>query len=263
MGVALLSGIGLGCVERRYIVRSNPSGSLLYVNGRYEGPTPQDGYIVYYGKYNFVLAKDGYETVNIVQKYPAPWYELPGLDFIAENIIPFKIRDVRVFEYTLQPAQTVGHAEVLQHAIDLRTRGKGIGTKPLEPARVIAPAPAPGAAPLPAPALEPPGPNENAPVPRPVPPPPPGPLATLSSPPAPSSSLATVTPAPTPMATISTPAVPPPPSLATVTPTPAPVATISPVPPAQGSIATVTPAVGQPGGPGMATITGNPAPAGR
>lgn len=188
VAVALLSASGVGCVERRYIVRSNPSGALLYVNGRYEGPTPQDGYIVYYGKYNFVLAKDGYETLNIVQKYPAPWYELPGLDFIAENIIPWKIRDVRLFEYTLQPAQTVGHAEVLQHAIELRARGKAIGTKRPEPDRMVVPAPAPGPVPLPGPALE------TAPPPRVTPPP--APVATLSTPAAPQAAVATVTPAP-------------------------------------------------------------------
>jgi hypothetical protein len=167
VGVALVGTCLLGgCVERRYIVRSNPSGALLYVNGHYMGPTPQDGYIVYYGKYNFQLAKDGYETLRVIQRYPAPWYEYPGLDFIAENIFPFKIRDVRIFEFTLQPEQTVSHLDVLQRGTDLRTRSRGIGTAPVTPPAAQETAPNPRLEPQP-----PPGPPPGA---IPAPPPPPG-----------------------------------------------------------------------------------------
>jgi hypothetical protein len=160
----LLATQAAGCVERRYVINSQPQGALVYLStGEYLGATPVDGYFVYYGKYVFRLVRDGYEPLTVVQDIPAPWYELPGIDFISENLNPFKIRDVHTFCYTLQPAQAVRPDDVLNRGSELRVRGQGIGT-PREP-RPVAPEPAPGQPALP-----------TLPAPTPVPPaaPPPG-----------------------------------------------------------------------------------------
>jgi hypothetical protein len=169
--VLLLAAPTMGCVERRYIIQSDPPGALVYRNGRYLGATPVDDWIVYYGKYDFVLVKEGYETLHVVQRYPPPWYELPGLDFISENVVPFKLRDVRCFHYTMQPLQTVAPGEVLGRADELRTRAQGIGAP--APPRPVGPPPG---GPQPEPPAVPPvplpqgAPGDTLPVPRPVPP---------------------------------------------------------------------------------------------
>lgn len=162
-----------GCVERRFTVFSEPAGALCYINGNYLGPTPADGYITYYGKQKFRLVKEGYETLDVVQKYPAPWYDLPGIDFLTENIWPFKIRDVRRFCYTMRPLQTIPPDDVRMRAEQLRSQGQNIGV-PASP-RPLAPASPP---PPPTPPLQQtppaPPPQQTLPPPRPVPTPAPG-----------------------------------------------------------------------------------------
>jgi PEGA domain len=140
LAALLTVSLTAGCVERRYIINSDPPGALVYHNGIYLGATPTDGYLVYYGKQKFTLVKEGYETLEVVQEYPPPWYEWPGVDFISENIWPFKVRDVRCIRYVMQPLQTVRPDEVRQRAEDLRSRGQTIGV-PREPRPISSPVP--------------------------------------------------------------------------------------------------------------------------
>jgi hypothetical protein len=154
-GLLLTAALSTGCVERRFVVYSDPPGALVYINGQYVGAAPADYYYVYYGKYHIRLVKDGYETLDVLENLRAPWYELPGIDFLAENANPFKIHDARSLSYTLQPLQPVRPDDVAARAAELRTRGQGIGN-PREPRpapQAPAPPPVPGPA---APSLGPP-----------------------------------------------------------------------------------------------------------
>jgi hypothetical protein len=164
-----------GCVERRFVVTSDPPGALVYHNGIYLGATPVDGYLTYYGKQQFRLMKEGYETLDIVQAYMPPWYEIPGVDFFSENVWPFKIRDVRSFCYTMTPLQTVRPDDVRQRAEELRARGQTIGVPrlphPLLPETMLPSPPPPSPPPpqgailgSPTPALPPPAPPPGAPT---------------------------------------------------------------------------------------------------
>src|SRR5262249_15529581 len=103
LGLALLAAsLSTGCVERRYVINSDPPGALVYRDGRPIGTTPVDDAFIYYGKYHFTLVKDGYETLHVEEDFASPWYEYPPLDFFAENVWPWKIRDVRRPNYHLQ-----------------------------------------------------------------------------------------------------------------------------------------------------------------
>ncbi len=92
-----------GCVERRFVVTTDPPGALVMRNNAPIGFAPADDHFVYYGNYHFTLIKDGYETQQIDQKIPAPWYEYPPFDFFTENLLPWHIIDVRRFHYQMQP----------------------------------------------------------------------------------------------------------------------------------------------------------------
>jgi hypothetical protein len=131
LGVLLLaSAAGAGCVERRYLITSDPPGALVYRNGVPLGATPVDDYFVYYGEYEFTLVKEGYETLHAKVKIDAPWYQVPPLDFVSENLYPFKVRDVREggpFHFVLPPLSVPNPADVLSRASDLRARGKTLG----------------------------------------------------------------------------------------------------------------------------------------
>ena len=131
MGCLLLAGLLSGCVERRFVIMSNPPGATVYRDGMQLGPTPVDDSFTYYGDRIYTLVLDGYETLQVKQPAPPPWYEIPPIDFVAENLWPFKIRDVRRPEpYQLQPLQNPNPNEVLQRGQQLRDSGRALGDQP-------------------------------------------------------------------------------------------------------------------------------------
>jgi hypothetical protein len=129
VGVALaLAAAGLsGCVERRYVIETDPPGALVLVNGQPLGTSPVDGYFIYYGTYNFTLIKDGYQTKQVSQQISPPWYQWPVVDFVSENLYPGKLEDVRRFRYGLEPGVQVNTQELLNNADALRDRSRTIG----------------------------------------------------------------------------------------------------------------------------------------
>jgi hypothetical protein len=139
LGLAL----ALGCVERRMTVVSDPPGAVVSVNGKPVGAAPVDvpsNLFLYYGDYDLMLVRDGFEPLLVKQPVPAPWYEYFPLDFVSENLIPWHIKDTRVFSYQLSPAIKVPPDEVLDRAAAQREHVKMI-LPPAFPPPDAAPAP--------------------------------------------------------------------------------------------------------------------------
>ncbi|HTU23935.1 MAG TPA: PEGA domain-containing protein [Pirellulales bacterium] len=109
-----------GCVHRRFTVRSNPPGARVFVDEYEIGTTPVSHDFVYYGTRKIRLVKDGYETLTILQPIPTPWWDLPGIDFVSENLVPTEIRDHRVLDYQMQPQVIVPTEQLLTRADELR-----------------------------------------------------------------------------------------------------------------------------------------------
>ncbi|MFO0964447.1 MAG: PEGA domain-containing protein [Gemmataceae bacterium] len=131
-GLALLLFFTGGCVERRFVITSDPPGAIVYdENNNPLGATPVDKPFTYYGKYRFTLVKDGHQTTVIEQDVKAPWYDVFLVDFVSENLLPFTLRDVhRIGGDTgvpLAPAQIPPPEPVLKSASDLRVFGRSIG----------------------------------------------------------------------------------------------------------------------------------------
>ncbi len=131
-------------------IRSNPPGALVYVDGYEIGTTPCSTSFIYYGQRQIRLVKDGYETLTVIQPVSTPWYEIPGVDFFSENLVPGKVRDQRVFDFVLQrqimvpPQQLRERAESLRHGVQASSMGPsqpipGLRVNP--PSQPIYPAP--------------------------------------------------------------------------------------------------------------------------
>jgi hypothetical protein len=128
LAVALGTGTLAGCVERRYVVYTDPPSAMVLRNGQpIGGPSPSDDHFVYYGNYHFTIIKEGYETLQVDQMIPTPWYEYFPLDFISENLVPWMIEDRREFHYRLEPRRVVNTDEMLKDAQNLRNRGLSLG----------------------------------------------------------------------------------------------------------------------------------------
>ena len=133
-----------GCVRRRMTIRSNPPGAQVYVDNYEIGTTPVSTDFIYYGTRQIRLEKDGYETLTVSEPIRPPWYQIPPLDFFAENVVPGEIRDQRDLNFTMAPQALVPTGEVLRRGEELR---HGVITQASIdagiPASQIAPAPLP------------------------------------------------------------------------------------------------------------------------
>jgi hypothetical protein len=149
----MLAGFSTGCVTRRYMITSDPPGAIVYRDGQPIGATPVVQPFLYYGKYRFRLVKDGKQPLDVEVELCPPWYQWPGVDFVAENLIPYPFRDVQTFHFPLQDIEAVRHDDVRNRAEWLRQRGKEIQPPPgiQEPPPRPAPAPRPGGLPPPVP----------------------------------------------------------------------------------------------------------------
>ena len=118
-----------GCVRRRLTVRSNPPGATVYVDDQEIGRTPVSTGFTFYGTRKLQLVRDGYEIANQREKITVPWYQLPPLDFVTENLWPGEIRDERVVDVELIPQQPVDTNQLVERGQNLRdhaNRGTGI-----------------------------------------------------------------------------------------------------------------------------------------
>jgi hypothetical protein len=116
----LISMHAAGCVRRRMTLRSSPAGATVYIDDQQIGTTPVSTSYVYYGTRKIQLVKDGYETLTVKQKFKPPWYQIAGVDFVTENLIPYEFRDERVVEFEMQPQPVVPATELLERAQQLR-----------------------------------------------------------------------------------------------------------------------------------------------
>ena len=144
---------GSGCVQRRMTIRSNPPGALVYVDDYQIGTTPVSTDFVYYGTRKIRLVKDGFETLTVRQPIPVPWYEVFPLDFVSENLWPWEIRDERVVDLAMAPAESQPAELVVARAQTARLAAGSLPPVPAAPLpAVVAPLPPPPPSFQPAPA---------------------------------------------------------------------------------------------------------------
>lgn len=113
------------------LVRTNPPGATVSVDNQVIGTTPAATSFVYYGTREFRIEKDGFRTETIRRRINPPWYEYPGLDFVAETLWPGEIRDERIIDVELVPKTLEPSDAVMQRADSLRLQSlTGVVTAP-------------------------------------------------------------------------------------------------------------------------------------
>lgn len=108
-----------GCVRRQMTVTSEPAGALVYLNDREVGRTPFTTDFVWYGTYDVVVRKEGYETLNTRTRVVAPWWGWPPIDFLAE-IAPWHPTDHRKVNYVLSEAPEITSDALIQRGLELK-----------------------------------------------------------------------------------------------------------------------------------------------
>lgn len=118
----------VGCVERRYTIRTEPPGALVVVNNEEIGRTPVSKSFAYYGDRDITLMLDGYQTQRLIQPVKSPWYDNLLTEFFTENIVPFTIRDEREFTYKMVPASVPTTQDLQARGEALRAQGASAPT---------------------------------------------------------------------------------------------------------------------------------------
>lgn len=88
------------------------------------GYTPVAVDFTHYGTRKLTLIKGGYETLNVLQKIPAPWYQWPGVDFFSDNLLPVQVTDRQRLTYHLQPKMIVPTNDLEQRGEQLRSEAQ-------------------------------------------------------------------------------------------------------------------------------------------
>jgi hypothetical protein len=178
--IVLLAGATLlssGCVRRRLNVRSNPPGAMVFVDNQQIGTTPCSVDFIYYGTREIRLVKPGFETLTVNQPIPMPWYQIPPIDFVSENLIPKNIQDHRTVAFDLQPQIIVPTEQLLDRANQLRQETMQGAVVPASAAVPPPPIALPPTSPPPGPFVTPPEPAQIT-----LPPAGASPMPTFSSP---------------------------------------------------------------------------------
>jgi len=119
--LTLLSVLG-GCVERKLLIRSEPPGAHVVVNGQPAGITPATVPFKTYGEFGVLLSREGYLRKQTSVPTRPPWYEQIPVDFFAECLWPGTIEDIHDVTIELTPLATADDESVDRNEAVLRDR---------------------------------------------------------------------------------------------------------------------------------------------
>ena len=87
------------------MIRSDPPGATVAVNGAEAGVAPVRVPFTTYGVFEVVLSAPHCQRLRTKVPVEPPWYETMPLDFFAENLWPFTLRDDHEVTLSLKPLQ--------------------------------------------------------------------------------------------------------------------------------------------------------------
>jgi len=117
-GMLLLTG----CVRRTLTITTTPPNARVYLNDREIGVSEVTTDFTWYGDYDVVIRKKGYETLHSNWKVDPPWYQWIPIDFFTEVLWPGQFHDERSRNFVLKPAEIPDTEELVKRARDARKR---------------------------------------------------------------------------------------------------------------------------------------------
>jgi len=104
--VCLVAAVILtGCVERKLTINTEPRGALVTLNDEEIGQSPVTVSFNWYGDYNVIISKEGFETLTTHRNLKGPWYDGFPFDFFAQFFWPGRI--VNSYEWEFELAEKI------------------------------------------------------------------------------------------------------------------------------------------------------------
>ena len=124
--ILCLALLAAGCIERTVSINTEPEGATVLLNDEEVGKSPVRVPFTWYGDYDIIIRKPGYQTIQTNHNIKTPWYELPGIDIFTECLMPFTVHDDRTLDtFVLQPARPIEKQALLQSADEMKGRALG------------------------------------------------------------------------------------------------------------------------------------------
>ena len=114
---AVLAVLG-GCVEREMTLITDPPGALVYVSEKEIGRTPVTQPFLWYGDYEIIVRREGYQALHTHADLRPPVYEIFPLDLLSA-IVPWTYHDRRYLHFTLEPLESPTDDALVRRAMDL------------------------------------------------------------------------------------------------------------------------------------------------
>ncbi len=111
-----------GCVERTVTITTVPDGATVILNDQEVGTSPVTVPFTWYGDYDLICRKQGFATDERKLHISTPWYQIPIVDLVTENLTPVTFRDHRAVQIDMQPEQLPTREELLSRGAEFRDR---------------------------------------------------------------------------------------------------------------------------------------------
>ena len=117
-----------GCVRRTLTITTDPPQALVYLNDQEVGRSTVTRDFLWYGDYDVIVRKEGFETLSTHWQVQAPWYQVTPFDFFAEVLWPAQLHDQHEAHFVLEPRQLPEPADLIDRAEALRERAARRGS---------------------------------------------------------------------------------------------------------------------------------------
>ena len=109
------------------VIRSEPNGADVYIDGQKRGRTPHTETYDHYGTREVTVAKPGYRTHRQMVDLASPWWQIFPFDLITEVLLPFTFTDSIdvVVPLEKEPDAAAAFKETLRRAEEARQRAEG------------------------------------------------------------------------------------------------------------------------------------------
>ena len=109
-----------GCVERLIAITTEPEGAMVWLNDEEVGATPVTVPFTWYGQYEVVIRREGFQTLKTSRRTPVPFYQWPAIDFFSEALLPARLTDRHEWHFPLERSRVADRAALIRRAAALR-----------------------------------------------------------------------------------------------------------------------------------------------
>ena len=118
--VIAATATSVGCVRRTLVITTEPPNALVFLNDQEIGRSKVSTDFLWYGDYDVVIRKSGYQTLKTHWKIKPPWYQFVLIDFFSEVLWPAHIHDMHTRDFVLDPQELPTSEEIIERAVDVR-----------------------------------------------------------------------------------------------------------------------------------------------